>query len=368
MRVPEKPTVLYIDDEQDNLVVFKSAFRRDYNVLTTTSPAEALDMLKGEEIPVVITDQRMPHCTGVELLEKIPTDLTNVKIILTGFSDVEVIIQAINKCGIYRYITKPWDREELKHTINLALEKYYLKKNNLSLLLELKEANEDLEEKVKTRTIELEREKERANQLLLNILPEDTAQELMSRGKVRPKVHRDVSILFLDIVGFTKLTEQMEPEDLIEELDYHYKVFDTIFSKHGVEKIKTIGDAYLAVSGINTKNENSAVALINAAKEVMSFIDQEKTHRSRVGRPHFDVRVGIHSGMVITGVVGHTKFAFDIWGDDVNLASRCESSGASGQINVSETTFELAKEKFNFEPRGEIEAKNKGKVTMYFVK
>ncbi|MEZ4948743.1 MAG: adenylate/guanylate cyclase domain-containing protein [Saprospiraceae bacterium] len=368
MRIPEKPTVLYIDDEPDNLVVFKSAFRRDYNVLTTTSPDEALEMLKGEEIPVVITDQRMPSCTGVELLEQIPTDLSNVRIILTGFSDVEVIIQAINKCGIYRYITKPWDREELKHTINLAFEKYYLKKNNLHLLDELKEANEALEEKVKLRTQELQIEKERANQLLLNILPEETAHELMRRGKVSPKVHSDVTILFIDIAGFTKLTEKMEPEDLIEELDYYYKVFDTIFSKHGVEKIKTIGDAYLAVAGINSQEENSAVCMIKAVQELMSFIEQEKSHRSRIGRPHFEVRVGIHSGTVITGVVGHTKFAFDIWGDDVNLASRCESSGVTGQINVSESTYDLAKSHFEFEPRGEIEAKNKGKVNMYFVK
>lgn len=177
--IPEKPTVLYIDDEEDNLVVFRSAFRREYNVLTTTSPDDALQLVKEQEVPVIITDQRMPQCTGVELLGKLPTDIDNVRMILTGFSDVEVIVEAINTCNLYRYITKPWDKSELKHTIDLGLEKYYLNKQNSRLLEELKEANEELEEKVKSRTEELELEKERANQLLLNVLPEVTAEELL---------------------------------------------------------------------------------------------------------------------------------------------------------------------------------------------
>ena len=154
MNIPEKPTILYVDDEEDNLIVFKSAFRRDFNVLTTTSPTEALDIVAREEVPVVISDQRMPLCTGVELFRKMPENIGIVRIILTGFSDVEVIIKAINNCNIYRYLTKPWDQAELKHTLDHAVEKYYMQKSNAQLLFDLKEANEQLEEKVQLRKIE----------------------------------------------------------------------------------------------------------------------------------------------------------------------------------------------------------------------
>jgi class 3 adenylate cyclase len=365
---PEKPTILYIDDEEDNLIVFRSAFRRDFNVLVSTSPKEGLAMATAQDIPLVITDQRMPGMTGIEFLEKLPENNESVRMILTGFSDVEIIIQAINKCNIYRYLTKPWDKGELMHTMNLALEKFYLNRENEKLLEDLKVANEELEERVKIRTAELEQEKERANQLLLNVLPKAAADELKKRGKVKPRLRKDVTILFMDIVHFTKIAEQNEPEDLIEELDYYFKVFDTIFSKYGVEKIKTIGDAYMAACGLHEDESDHAEKVIRAAKDVLAFIEAEKKHRSTIGRTFFELRVGIHSGEVITGIVGHTKFAFDIWGDDVNIAARLEQAGTVNQINISEATYDLVKDKFEFESRGKIKAKYKGEMDMYFVK
>jgi len=363
MNIPEKPTVLYIDDEEDNLVVFRSAFRRDFNVLTTTSPTEALEFIRREEIPVIVSDQRMPVCTGVEFFQQIPQNFDNVRIILTGFSDVEVIIKAINTCNIYRYLTKPWDQDEMKSTLDLAVEKYFLQKSNTQLLLDLQAANEHLEEKVKVRTQELEEEKEKSERLLLNILPGEIAEELKQRGSVQPRRYDDVTVIFLDIVGFTKIAEQMPPEALIEELDYYFKAFDNIFQKHRVEKIKTIGDAYLAVSGLPIPDGNHAVNAIEAAREIMEFVKTEKGRRAA----SFDLRIGIHSGSVIAGVVGNTKFAFDIWGDNVNTAARLESNGEQGRINVSESTFRLVNGHYSFEQRGKVSAKYKGEIEMYFL-
>ncbi len=364
MNIPEKPTVLYIDDEEDNLVVFRSAFRRDFNVLTTTSPTEALEFIRREEIPVIVSDQRMPVCTGVEFFQQIPQNFDNVRIILTGFSDVEVIIKAINTCNIYRYLTKPWDQDEMKSTLDLAVEKYFLQKSNTQLLLDLQAANEHLEEKVKVRTQELEEEKEKSERLLLNILPGEIAEELKQQGSVQPRRYDDVTVIFLDIVGFTRIAEQMPPEALIEELDYYFKAFDNIFQKHRVEKIKTIGDAYLAVSGLPIPDGNHAVNAIEAAREIMDFVNTEKGRRAA----SFDLRIGIHSGSVIAGVVGNTKFAFDIWGDNVNTAARLESNGEKGRINVSESTFRLANGQYTFEQRGKVSAKYKGEIEMYFLK
>ncbi|MCB0543100.1 MAG: response regulator, partial [Saprospiraceae bacterium] len=295
MSIPERPTVLYIDDEEDNLLVFKSAFRRDFKVLTTTSHTEALEMIKQEEVPVIVTDQRMPVCTGVEFFQQIPSDINNVRIILTGFSDIEVIIKAINNCNIYRYLTKPWDQAEMKRTLDLAVEKYYLQKHNVQLLTDLQVANEQLEEKVRLRTSELQQEKEKSEHLLLNILPDEIAEELKQHGKVKPRRFDHVSILFLDFVEFTKIAERMPAETLIEELDHYFRTIDDIFSKHGVEKIKTIGDAYLAVSGLPVSAEEHALKMVGAAVEILEFIDTEKERRTAAGGTAFDARIGIHS-------------------------------------------------------------------------
>ncbi len=365
--IPAKPTILYVDDEEDNLLVFKSAFRRQFKVLVTSSAEEALETIKQVEIPLIITDQRMPEKTGVELLKEIPEENPISKIILTGFSDVEVIIEAINNCNIFRYITKPWDKEELNHTITLALEHYYLNKDNTKLLEELKEINEGLEKQVELRTNELMEEKERAERLLLNILPAETARELQTKGRVTPRRFDNVTIIFTDIVDFTIISENFTPDQLISELDYYFRKFDEIFEKYGVEKIKTSGDAYIAVCGVPMKYPDHATRAVNAAREAMAFVNEEYEKRKLKGEVPLLMRMGIHSGSVIAGVVGKSKFAFDIWGDDVNLASRMESSGEVGKINISQTTYNLIENNFNCTHRGKVLAKNKGEIDMYFV-
>jgi class 3 adenylate cyclase len=231
----------------------------------------------------------------------------------------------------------------------------------------LEEQNTLLEMKVRERTRELAAEKEKSEGLLLNILPIEIADELKQNGRVIPRLHHQVSIVFLDIVRFTTIAESIPPEQLIEELDYYFREIDTIFMHHNVEKIKTIGDAYLAVSGLPMPDADHAEKALLAAKEIMAFVRQEKAQREPAGRLWFDIRVGIHSGSAIAGVVGNTKFAFDVWGDDVNIAARLESSGEKDRINVSSTTWALLKDRHVFEQRGKIQAKYKGELEMYFL-
>ena len=205
----------------------------------------------------------------------------------------------------------------------------------------------------------LDIERHKSEELLLNILPEEVAHELKETGVSATKLYGHVSVLFTDFVNFTGLSEQLGPMGLIVELNKEFTVFDAIMKKHGLEKIKTIGDAYLAVCGLPQEDEQHATKVVNAALEIV----QSLKDRNSV----FDVRIGINSGQVVAGIVGVKKYAFDIWGDTVNTAARMEQNSESGKINISGSTYELVKDKFTFMSRGKIEAKNKGFIEMYFV-
>ena len=211
----------------------------------------------------------------------------------------------------------------------------------------------------------LSKEKQRSDDLLLNILPAEVAEELKNKGSAEARLYDDVTVMFTDFVNFTKAGETMEPGQLIGELDTCFKAFDEILNKHHVEKIKTIGDAYLAVSGLPAPNLNHAKDMIAASLEIRDYM---LNRRKELGDNTFEVRIGVHSGNVVAGIVGLKKFAYDIWGDTVNIAARMEQSSEPGQINVSQTTYEMVQDKFEFTYRGDIDAKNKGKLSMYFVK
>jgi adenylate cyclase len=210
----------------------------------------------------------------------------------------------------------------------------------------------------------LEEEKKRSEDLLLNILPSEVANELKSTGSAQAKQFDDVTVLFTDFVNFSRASEKMSPQELVNELDICFKAFDRIIGKYNVEKIKTIGDAYLAVSGLPLPDALHAENAVNVAIEINNFIE---TRKVQLGDKAFDVRIGIHSGSLVAGIVGLKKFAYDIWGDTVNVAARMEQNSEPGKINISQNTYELLKGKFNCTYRGEIEAKNKGKLGMYFV-
>jgi histidine kinase len=224
---------------------------------------------------------------------------------------------------------------------------------------------DELEQKVEERTTELAKEKKKSDDLLYNILPYETAQELKQFGKTEARQFESTSVLFTDFVGFTSTAEKLSPAELVTEIDECFQAFDNIAEKYGIEKIKTIGDSYMAAAGIPLPNADHAVNTVAAAFEILEFMNRRNQHAKLTA---LKIRLGINSGSVVAGVVGLKKFQYDIWGDTVNTASRMEQHSEPGKINITESTYELIKHRYACEYRGEIEAKGKGKVKMYFVK
>ena len=212
----------------------------------------------------------------------------------------------------------------------------------------------------------IEEEKNRSEKLLLNILPYETALELKEYGKVKAQRFDSVSVMFTDFQGFTKYSEGMAPEALVESVDYFFSKFDTIIEKYQLEKIKTIGDSYMCAGGLPFPEENHPVKIVEAAIEILGFVEESRKKESLLA--NFNIRIGINTGPVVAGVVGLKKFAYDIWGDAVNVASRMENASDPAQINISENTYLLIKDIFECEYRGMIDVKNKGMMKMYFVK
>ena len=211
-------------------------------------------------------------------------------------------------------------------------------------------------------------EKARTEELLLNILPASIADELKSNGKVQPKYVPSATILFTDFKGFTLLTERMEPVALIGLLDQYFAAFDDIVVRRGLEKLKTIGDAYMAVAGVPVPSRRHSIDACLAALEMLGAVARMRAQRDKMRLPSLDLRIGIHTGPVMSGVVGKRRFTFDIWGDAVNTASLMEANGAAGNINVSETVVGHIKALFDLEPRGSIETKHGRRFEMAFVK
>ncbi|MBI3394984.1 MAG: hypothetical protein HY042_04040 [Spirochaetia bacterium] len=238
----------------------------------------------------------------------------------------------------------------------------------------LKEYAEHLEEMVEERTAELkvardlaEEEMRKSDKLLRNILPDEIAEELKGKGSVVPVSYDSATIMFTDFKGFTRIAETMSPSDLVRELDGCFSAFDAITDRYNLEKLKTIGDSYMCAGGIPVPNATNAVDCCLAAIELQDRMIQMKDIKVSLGLPYWELRLGINTGPVVAGVIGDRKFAYDVWGDTVNTASRMESAGEPGRINVSESTHELTKDFFEFEARGKLHAKNKGELSMFFL-
>jgi class 3 adenylate cyclase len=213
----------------------------------------------------------------------------------------------------------------------------------------------------------VEEEKKRSDELLLNILPEETAEELKSTGEAKAKHFAQVTVMFTDFKDFTQASEKLSADELVKEIHYCYSEFDKIISKYRLEKIKTIGDSYMCAGGLPVPNITNAEDCVRAALEMRDFMLKRKSEIRNPRSEIFELRIGCHTGPVVAGIVGIKKFAYDIWGDTVNIASRMESSGQAGKLNISGSTYELVKAKFNCTHRGKISAKNKGEIDMYFV-
>jgi class 3 adenylate cyclase len=214
---------------------------------------------------------------------------------------------------------------------------------------------------------EIESQKSKSDQLLRNILPDEIADELKLNGQAKARNYKKVSVLFTDFQGFTARSATMTPEEVIAELNNCFSAFDNIIERYNLEKIKTIGDAYMCAGGLPIENESNPVDAVRAGLAIQAYMTEYKNACIAKGEPYYECRLGIHTGEVVAGVVGTKKFAYDIWGDTVNTASRAESTGLVGKVNITETTYQYVKDVFRCEFRGEVDMKGKGKMKMYVV-
>ena len=221
--------------------------------------------------------------------------------------------------------------------------------------------------RIKKEKLLVERAKLRSDQLLLNILPAETAEELKNTGSAKAKDFEATTIMFTDFKNFTLISEELDAQELVNLIHYCYTAFDRIITRYGIEKIKTIGDSYMCAGGLSGDASAKAEDVVRAALDIRDFMETEKERRKWTGLPFFDIRIGINTGPVVAGIVGIKKFSYDIWGDAVNVASRMETSGEAGKINISGQTYALVKDAFECTYRGKVEAKHKGMVDMYFV-
>jgi len=247
-------------------------------------------------------------------------------------------------------------------------------KGILNVLIKRSRRQNYFEEKMNEQSIELEKqrdlitkEKETSEKLLLNILPAEVADELKAKGRAEVRQYEMVSVLFADIKGFTESSQVLSPAEVVKALEFYFTAFDEIIQKYDIEKIKTIGDAYMCAAGIPKPTKSNPIDLTLAAFEMQRFMKEHKKAKYASKQlPDWELRIGINTGSLIAGVIGQTKFVYDIWGDTVNTASRMESTGVVNQINVSEDTHQYIKDFFVCESRGKINAKGKGEVEMFF--
>lgn len=231
----------------------------------------------------------------------------------------------------------------------------------------IRKRKEELEKEVQLRTQQLELEKAKSEELLRNILPAEIAEELKKNGKAQAKRHEFVTVMFIDFKDFSKISESLAPEQLVTEIDYCFRNFDRITDEHGLEKIKTIGDAYMCAGGISSNGKNPAVPVVKAALDIQTFIKETALKHQQEGKVFFEARIGIHTGPVVAGVVGTRKFAYDIWGNTVNIAARMESNSRTGQVNISETTWQWVHSEFDCNWHGKFQTKEEREIDMYFV-
>jgi len=340
--------ILVVDDIEANRDLLSRRLAREgHDVVTAASGREGLAMLEDEDFDLVLLDLMMPDMNGFEVLARIKSDedLHQVPVIMvSALDELDSVVRCI-EAGAEDYLSKPIDPVLLRARINAALEtKRWRERERIYL-------------------DRLEAEKARFEKLLVSILPEQIVSRLNQGEQVIADRFDGVSVLFSDLVGFTEFSSNTAPADLVEYLNELFSRFDADARRIGVEKVKTIGDAYMVVAGVPEPRPDHARAVAEMAVSMFKTIDEVN---SALG-PTFQLRIGIHTGPVVAGVIGTHRFIYDVWGDTVNVASRLETTGLPGRIHVSEAIAEMVGDRYALEPRGAVEIKGRGQMKTFFL-
>lgn len=364
-------TILLVDDTPENIDILNSLLS-DFNRKVALNGEKALELAASANPDLILLDIDMPGMSGLEVCRRLKENpqTQNIPVIfLTANVEKKITVEGF-RVGACDYMTKPFDPDELMMRVKTQLELMESRQRleNIVRQLEvsskmLKHSNEELSRQKNA----IETERKKADSLLLNVLPESVAKELKEKGAVVPRHFPIASVMFTDLVNFSKISKGLTPAEMIDELNNIFVGFDEILERNNMEKIKTIGDGYMAAGGVPNENTSNPVDAVTAGLEMIAFLKNYNSKPGREGKPAWECRIGIHTGELIAGVIGKNKFVYDIWGDSVNTASRMESSGAPGKVNISGITYHLVKDKFACERRGNIEVKNMGKMDMYFV-
>jgi class 3 adenylate cyclase len=356
-----------IQKEQEAILIKEATILQNQKEIEEQARALESGQLSNEEkaqIEAQLKARQLENELSKKELEKFKEELEQAKLYNQELKDVNYLIE--EKAAKFKTQVFLVGIGVSLLLISFAIFFIYIRRANH----QIKEKNRELSlmnNKIQERNQIIELEKQKSEELLLNILPVTIANELKEKGSVTPKHYDMVTVLFTDFKGFTSIAEHMSPTELINELNTYFSVFDSIIKDHNLEKIKTIGDAYMCAGGLPEPNQTNPVDAILAALKMSEYVREQSEKRRSAGRPYFDIRIGIHTGPLVAGVVGTKKFIYDIWGDTVNTASRMESSGEVGKVNVSGVTQALTESYFEFSYRGKIAAKNKEPMDMYFV-
>lgn len=345
--------VLVVDDNEMNRDLLSRRLQRQgHTVVMVENGKQAIEQLQNQPFDLVLLDVMMPEMNGYQVLEHLKADpgLRHIPVIMiSALDDLESVVRCI-QLGAEDYLFKPFNPILLKARIGACLEKKRLRDQEQAYLKQI------------------QAEREKSERLLLNILPKPIADRLKQGQHTIADNFAEVTVLFADIVNFTQLSLTLSPTDLVQLLNQIFSTFDRLVEQYGLEKIKTIGDAYMAVGGLPTPRSDHAEAIANMALDMQQATAQFTLPHHVLSDQHpLKIRIGIHTGPVGAGVIGTTKFAYDLWGDTVNTASRMELHSLPGKIQVSLATYEFLKDKYTFQPRGPIEVKGKGEMVTYFL-
>ncbi len=341
--------ILVVDDSPTNRELLARRLAREgHETALAENGREALEWLIGEAFDLVLLDLMMPELNGFEVLRRMKADarLRHVPVIMiSALDELDSVVRCI-ELGAEDYLPKPFNPVVLRARINASLERKRLRDREQAYVKQLAI------------------ERERSERLLLNVLPQPIAERLKQGETEIADSFADVTVLFADLVKFTEFSDRTPPAEVVRHLNEIFSAFDRLAERHGLEKIKTIGDNYMIVGGLPVTREDHAHAIAEMALDMLEVMDRY----SRESGESFRVRIGIHSGPVVAGIVGTRKFAYDLWGDTVNIASRMESHGLPGAIQVSDTAFVRLQDRFVLDRRGTIRVKGKGEMLTYLLR